>query len=145
MQENKRMGLMEEAQDYTPVQGAAATVEPDKTLPFVVMEALQTGRENAISAQDLCKYLGFNGVRELQHEIARERNAGAVILSTCQEGGGYFLPGNDWEVRQFIKTLENRAKNTFAALRSARGLLRQQEVADDEQSPTGGRLHQDSK
>lgn len=130
MQDEKRIGLMEEAQDHTPMQGTAAT-EPEKTLPFVVMEVLHTGKENAISAQDLCTYLGFNNVRELQHEIARERKAGAVILSTCQEGGGYFLPGNDREVRQFIKTLDNRAKNTFAALRSARRFLRQQEGSND--------------
>lgn len=125
MHHDKRIGLMEEAQDHTPMQGTAAT-EPEKILPFVVMEALHTGKENAISAQELCTYLGFNSVRELQHEIARERNAGAVILSTCQDGGGYFLPENDREVRQFIKTLESRAKNTFLALRSARGFLRQQ-------------------
>lgn len=145
MQEEKRMGLMEEAQSHTPMQGTAATVEPEKTLPFLVLEALQAGKENAISAQDLCTYLRFNSVRELQHEIARERKAGAVILSTCQNGGGYFLPENDREVRQFIWTLENRAKNTFAVLRSARGLLMQQEVTEDEQSPTGGRLHQNSE
>lgn len=132
MQESKRMGLIKKDQNHTPpVQGAAATA-PDRTLPFVVMEALHTGKENAISAQDLCTYLGFNSTRDLQYEISRERNAGAVILSTCQEGGGYFLPGNDREVRQFIRTLENRAKNTFAALRSARGLLRQQEETDGE-------------
>ncbi|WP_395547873.1 MULTISPECIES: hypothetical protein [unclassified Lacrimispora] len=126
MQESKRMGLIKKDQNHTPpVQGTAAT-EPDKTLPFVVMEALHTGKEHAISAQALCDFLGFNSVRELQHEIARERNAGAVILSTCQDGGGYFLPENDREVRQFIKTLESRAKNTFLALRSARGFLRQQ-------------------
>jgi len=129
MQESKHIGLMREAKDHTP-EGAAA-IEPCNTLPFVVMEALPAGKENAISAQDLCTYLGFNNVRELQHEIARERKAGAVILSTCQEGGGYFLPCNDREVRQFIRTLENRAKNTFAALRSARGFLRQQEGARD--------------
>lgn len=145
MQENKRIGLMEEAQNHTPpVQGTAATV-PASTLPFVVLEALQTGKENAISAQELCTYLGLNSVRELQHEIARERKAGAVILSTCQSGGGYFLPENDREVRQFIRTLENRAKNTFAALRSARGLLKQQEVTEDAQSSVGGRLYPDSQ
>lgn len=125
MQEEKRMGLMEEAQNHTP-QGASANAKPNKTLPFVVMEALHNGKENAVSSQELCTYLGFNSVRELQHEISRERNAGAVILSTCQDGGGYFLPENDREVRQFIKTLESRAKNTFLALRSARGFLRQQ-------------------
>ena len=145
MQERKRLGLIKKAQDHTPMQEAAATVEPDKTLPFVVMEALHTGKENAISAQDLCTYLGLNSVRELQHIICGERKAGAVILSTCQEGGGYFLPGNEREVRQFIKTLENRANNTYEALRSARRFLRQQEVTEDEQSPTGGRLHQNSE
>ncbi len=132
MQDEKRIGLMEEAQNHTPMRGASANAEPDITLPFVVMEALHAGKENAISAQELCDYLGFNSVRELQYEISRERKAGAVILSTCQEGGGYFLPGNDGEVRQFIRTLENRAKNTFEALRSARGFLRQQEQSSGE-------------
>ena len=130
MQKEKCMGLIEKAKNHTP-QGASANAEPDKTLPFVVMEALNTGKENAISAQELCVYLGFNSVRELQNEIARERKAGAVILSTCQDGGGYFLPENDREVRQFIRTLENRAKNTYEALRSARGFLRQQERSSD--------------
>ncbi|MBP2657461.1 MAG: hypothetical protein H6Q69_493 [Firmicutes bacterium] len=125
MQKYKRMELIEEAQDHTPIKEAAATAtpEPCNTLPFVVMEALQTGKENAINAQDLCTYLGFNSARDLQHEIARERKEGAVILSTCQDGGGYFLPENDKEVRQFIRTLENRAKNTYAALKSARSFL----------------------
>ena len=140
MQNEKRTELIKKALDHTP-QGAAATAELINTLPFVVMEALHTGKENAITAQNLCTYLGFNSVRELQNEIARERKAGAVILSTCQEGGGYFLPSNNREVRQFIRTLENRAKNTFEVLRSARGFLRQQEVTEDEQSTTGGRLH----
>lgn len=126
MHHDKRIGLMEEAQDHTSERETAATVEPDKILPFVVMEALNTGKENAISAQELCGYLGFNSVRELQHEIARERNAGAVILSTCHDGGGYFLPSSDQEVKQFIRTLECRARNTFAALRSARNYIRQQ-------------------
>lgn len=127
MQEDKRTGIIKKAQDHAPTRQVAATAEPHKTSHFVVMDFLQTGKENAISAHNLCTYLGFESARELQHEIARERKAGAVILSTCQNGGGYFLPENDREVRQFIRTLENRAKNTFAALRSARGFLRQQE------------------
>lgn len=127
MQEDKRSGIMKKAQDHAPMRQAAATAEPHKTSDFVVMDVLQTGKENAISARDLCTYLDLNSVRELQHVICRERQAGAVILSTCQDGGGYFLPENDQEVRQFIRTLESRAKNTFAALRSARGFLRQQE------------------
>ena len=131
MKESKRMGLIKKDQNHTPpVRGAAANA-PDKTLQFAVMESLQVGSENAISAQDLCTYLGLNSVRELQHEIARERKAGAVILSTSQDGGGYFLPGNDQEVRQFIRTLENRANNTYEALCSARRYLQRQEGSND--------------
>lgn len=129
MGEKKRTGLIKEAQSHTPMQGAAATVNPTeaKNKTFYIMEVLPTGKENAINSQELCNRLGFDSIRELQLEIARERKAGAVILSTCQEGGGYFLPGNCQEVKQFIRTLENRARNTFMALRSARAFLDQQE------------------
>ena len=94
---------------------------------FPVMDALPHGKENAVSAQQLCNVLHFESVRELQKEIARERKAGAVILSTCQKSGGYFLPADEPEVRRFIRTLENRANNTLAVLHSARELLGQQE------------------
>ena len=126
MQNEKCTEIMKKVND-TPMQEASANAELHRTSDFVVIEVLQEGKENAISAKELCDRLGFNSPRDLQYQICRERKAGAVILSTCQEGGGYFLPGNDSEVRQFIRTLENRARNTFAALRSARGLLRQQE------------------
>lgn len=118
-------GLKEEHQDHTPEQRAAATVEPvnRKEPRMVVADILPEGKENAVSAEALCGRLGFESVRELQKEIARERAAGAVILSTCQEDGGYFLPGNVREVKEFIKTLENRGRNTLQALESARKLL----------------------
>lgn len=132
---NKRnsTGLKEEHQDHTPVQGAAATVEPvnRKEPRMVVADILPEGKENAVSAEALCNRLGIETVRELQKEIARERAAGAVILSTCQEDGGYFLPGNVREVKEFIKTLENRGRNTLRALESARELLRKWEDKGD--------------
>lgn len=126
-------GLKEEHQDHTPAQGAAATVEPvNKKEPrMVVADILPEGKENAMSAEALCSRLGLETVRELQKEIARERAAGAVILSTCQEDGGYFLPGNVREVKEFIKTLENRGRNTLRALESARELLGQWEDTGD--------------
>lgn len=91
------------------------------------MEVLPIGRENAIGSQELVDRLHFESVRNMQLEIARERKAGAVILSTCRHGGGYFLPDDQQEIKQFIRTLENRAKNTLAALESARELLGQQD------------------
>lgn len=126
-------GLKEEHQDHTPVQGAAATVEPvNKKEPrLVVADILPQGKDNAMGAGALCSRLGFESIRELQKEIARERAAGAVIPSTCQEDGGYFLPGNVREVKEFIKTLENRGRNTLRALESARELLRKWEDTGD--------------
>lgn len=125
MSSSKYIGPIEE--NHAPVQEAAATAEPANKalLPFPVRDLLPEGKENAIPAKDLTDLLGLGSIRELQQEIARERAAGAVILSTCQDGGGYYLPKNGQEVREFIRTLESRGKNTLAALRSARNYLRQ--------------------
>lgn len=84
-----------------------------------ITEYLPTGKENAIPSKTLAEILGFDTVRELQKAIERERQAGAVILSTCTEGGGYFLPANETEIREFIRTLSNRAKNTRRSMESA--------------------------
>lgn len=125
MRSGNYIGPIEES--HTPVQEAAATAEPASKvlLPFPVRDLLSEGKENAIPAKDLTDILGMGSVRELQQEIARERAAGAVILSTCQDGGGYYLPATDQEVREFIRTLESRGKNTLLALKSARAYLRQ--------------------
>ena len=84
-----------------------------------ITDYLPTGKENAIPSKTLAEILGFDTVRELQKAIERERQAGAVILSTCTEGGGYFLPANETEIREFIRTLSNRAKNTRRSMESA--------------------------
>ena len=84
-----------------------------------ITDYLPTGKENAIPSKTLAEILGFDTVRERQKAIERERQAGAVILSTCTEGGGYFLPANETEIREFIRTLSNRAKNTRRSMESA--------------------------
>ena len=84
-----------------------------------ITDYLPTGKENAIPSKTLAEILGFDTVRELQKAIERERQAGAVILSTCTEGGGYFLPATETEIREFIRTLSNRAKNTRRSMESA--------------------------
>ncbi|MCB7317149.1 hypothetical protein [Lacrimispora sp. 210928-DFI.3.58] len=129
MESRTSKGLIKEDQNHTPMQGAAATAEPAGNTSLIVADILPEGKENAVSSEALCNFLGFGSVRELQKQIARERAAGAVILSTCQDDGGYFLPGNDQEVKEFIRTLESRGKKTLLALRSARKLLRRQEVS----------------
>lgn len=91
----------------------------------MVADYLQKGRENAIPSKELAAMCGFSSTRELRLAISRERADGAVILSTTTGRGGYFLPGTEEEVKQFITTLSHRAGNTFAALRSAKALLAQ--------------------
>ena len=82
---------------------------------------LPKGEENAIKAVDLAARLGFNNTRLLQASIAKARAEGQMILSS---GRGYYLPSSDEEVQRFIKTMENRAINTLAAIKNARRYLK---------------------
>ncbi len=94
----------------------------------MIEKFLREGKENATASQKLADLVGCKSVRELQEVIAAERAAGAVILSTCSRGGGYFLPtGNRHEVAEYIQTLRNRAKNTLVAIESAEAYLKQLE------------------
>lgn len=82
---------------------------------------LPTGKENAISTNELAVIMGFGDSRSLQADIAKSRNAGQIILSSTS--GGYYLPANDEEVQEFVAVLRARAINTFRALKSAREYL----------------------
>lgn len=96
----------------------------------MIEEFLLEGKKNAVPSQRLADLAGCKSVRELQQVIAEERAAGAVILSTCQDGGGYFLPNDILEVKEFIRTLESRGRNTLLALKSAREYLSKVEGAE---------------
>ncbi|MCD7981563.1 MAG: hypothetical protein LUF32_04480 [Clostridiales bacterium] len=84
---------------------------------------LPTGKNNAIPSKRLAYMMGFRTVRQLQEDIARCRADGQVICSSAQ--GGYYLPKNKDEIREFIAVTEARAANTFAALKSARRALQE--------------------
>lgn len=87
-----------------------------------VFDSLPFGRENAVSSGTLATALGFRSVRELQHQVQRERDAGAVILSDTS-GGGYFRSDDPEELRRFVRTLNARARNTIRAADSAQRAL----------------------
>lgn len=88
---------------------------------------LLQGEQNALPSGELVRLTGFKSVRELQNEIAREREAGALILSSCRGGGGYFLPApgeaGQREISAFVATLRARALNTLRVLKAAREAL----------------------
>lgn len=89
----------------------------------MVYESLGVGEENSLSPEFLKNSLGFSSIRALQKQIEFERRQGKVILSSTQPPGGYYLPKDTLEVKRFMRTLQNRGKNTLAALKGARKLL----------------------
>lgn len=82
---------------------------------------IHNGEENAVTARDLAAITGLS-VREITAQIARERQAGAVILSS---GKGYFLPSSEDEILHFVRTMNSRARNIYLATQSAKKLLEQ--------------------
>jgi len=95
-----------------------------------ILEVLPMGKENAIPSRELADLCGYKHIRELQKDIETLRINGEVIASTCQNGGGYFRPANESELREYISTVESRAKNSFRSLKSARRALRDLEKND---------------
>lgn len=58
-------------------------------LDLWLLDLLHQGEHQAIKGNALRQLAGFKTIRELRAEVERERNAGAVILTS---GAGYFLP-----------------------------------------------------
>jgi len=87
-----------------------------------IMDLLPTGEANAISAKQLTDLCGYRYTRDLQKAIEALRLDGEIIASTCQNGGGYFIPSTDLELRQYVQTVRNRALNS---LRSVSGAYKQ--------------------
>lgn len=82
---------------------------------------LKKGKENAITSRNLVILAGYRSVRDLQKQIAKEREAGAVICSGTD--GGYWLPKNRKEIEEFCNMMDERAKKIFLATRSAKRAL----------------------
>jgi hypothetical protein len=79
---------------------------------------LLPGRENAIPLRDLVSLTGLDA-RTVRVMIQAERLAGALILSDNKRG--YFLPGDDEERREFVRSMRHRAE---AILRAAEAVER---------------------
>ena len=101
---------------------------PSQPAQASVFDRLPQGEENAIQAKELARQCGFKGARDLQHAIALERETGALILSTCRHGGGYYRPADGEagkrEINAFVGTLASRALNTLKAIKAARRELK---------------------
>ena len=91
----------------------------------MIEQLLLPGADNAVTTAQLLAATRFRHVADLQRQIERERAAGALILSTCARGGGYYLPASRDEILRFERTLRRRALSTLRTLRAARRVLRE--------------------
>lgn len=94
-----------------------------KRQPIDFMAILPHGKENAISAEHLCKKIGAKDTRALRDQVAISRLSGQLI---CSGGTGYYIPATRAEVEDFVLRMEAQAKSTFAVLRTARKVLREE-------------------
>ena len=101
------------------------TEEQSGKTESLVEGLLPFGRENAVTTEQLVRMTGCGSARELQQRIAYEREHGAIICSGSDRG--YWRPKDRQELRQFVKTMRNRALNTLKATKGARRILQESE------------------
>ncbi len=93
-----------------------------------IASLLPAGEENAMRSSDIRAALGIKTTRQLQAEIEYERLHGALILSTCRNHGGYYLPSEGeagrQEVTAFVRTVDAKAVHAPRSLRTFRQALK---------------------
>lgn len=106
-----------------------------------IYDLLPEGHRNAVSRRQLMSITGLSD-RALRLQIAAERRAGALILSSVEYGNsGYYRPepGNAEELRRFIASMSSRGRETFAVLKAARMALADIEAGSEGGARDGGR------
>ena len=103
-------GTPGQAKETASFQGSAISTKDSTTKPAGVQVTisgfLHIGQGNALPLRDLCRLTGMDG-RQVRLMIQQERLKGVPILSDNQNG--YYLPENEWEVREFVRSMRHRA------------------------------------
>lgn len=79
---------------------------------MTIANLLNYGQNGAIPLGHLCTITGLDS-RTVRQMIASERLHGVPILS--DNVSGYFLPANDGEREQFVRSMRHRAKEIMRA------------------------------
>lgn len=99
-----------EAKETAGFRGSAISTKDSSTKPAGVQVTisgfLHEGRESALPLRDLKQLTGMDG-RQVRLMIQQERLKGVPILSDNQSG--YYLPENEREVREFVRSMRHRA------------------------------------
>lgn len=105
-------GAPEQAVETAALSGAAISGDYSILSTGRIESLLSSGRANAVPLGHLCTITGLDG-RTVRQMIASERLHGVPILS--DNVSGYFLPANDGEREQFVRSMRNRAKEIMRA------------------------------
>ena len=93
-----------------------STEQKQKTSIF---DLLPVGAEYAVSRRQLSQITGLPD-RRLRRQIAEERKAGLLILSsTAEVGGGYFRPADMQELRRWVAMMQSHIAAILAVIRAA--------------------------
>lgn len=99
-----------EAKETAGFRGSAISTKDSTTKPAGVQVTisgfLHIGRENALPLVALCQLTGMDGW-QVRLTIQRERLKGVPILSDNQSG--YYLPADEREVQEFVRSMRHRA------------------------------------
>ena len=89
---------------------------------YLVSDLLHEGSENGVTLAELVQLTGEDA-RSIRRRIQTERKAGNLILTDNKSG--YFLPASEYEVRRFIRSMSNRAREITVVAQVAEDMLAQ--------------------
>ena len=87
-----------------------------KNKPLILTDYLSVGKQNAITAKDLARLLGWNE-RDVTITINALRKQGELICSSTQSG--FWLPADDRDIEQFVRGMQGRIKDMQKAMKPA--------------------------
>lgn len=109
---------------------------------FAMLDAVPTGRENAVPVQSLADMLGIDR-RQLRRLVEAYRESGRTICC-ASDGTGYFHSNDPHELRQFSRRMTSHARSMMRSARSADLLaerlereMRSDQERDDQQRDVG--------
>lgn len=87
-----------------------------------IYDLLPVGAENAVSRRELSALTGIED-RQLRRQIAKERRAGVLILSSSESNGGYYRAASREELQRYVRSMQSRSKEILTVIRTAEEAL----------------------
>ena len=84
--------------------------------PLILTDYLSVGEQNAITAKDLARLLGWNE-RDVTITVNALRKQGELICSNSQSG--FWLPADDKDIKSFVRQMNGRIKDMQKAMKPA--------------------------